>query len=61
MAGAFLYGLPVVVAINALFWLLRQLKWRDSQQVARVAARFDRGGRRLLSCAQVSCTGHARR
>jgi hypothetical protein len=55
----FCRGLLAVVAISALCWLLRQLKWRDSQYVALVAAPFDRVGVGLLSYAQVSCTGHA--
>jgi hypothetical protein len=53
-------GLPVIVVISALFWLVRQLSWRDSQQVALVAAPFDRVGVGLLSYAQLSFTGHAR-
>jgi hypothetical protein len=53
-------GLPVF-RVSALFWLLRQLKWRDSQQVALLAARFDRVVVGLLSYVQVGCTGHAYR
>jgi hypothetical protein len=49
------------VVISALFWLVRQLNWRDSQQVAPVAAPFDRVGVGLLSYAQINCTGQARR
>jgi hypothetical protein len=54
-------GCRCFVVISALCRLLRQLNWRDRQQVAPVAARFDRAGRWLLSYAQVSSTGHARR
>jgi hypothetical protein len=44
MAGAFLWDRRCFVVISALFWLLRQLNWRDSRHVALVSAPFDRVG-----------------
>jgi hypothetical protein len=44
MAGAFLWDRRCFVVMSALFWLVRQLNWRDSQQAALVAAPPDRVG-----------------
>jgi len=42
------YGLPVVLAMfSAIFWLSRQLKWRNSKKMAPVPAGFDQVNRGL--------------
>jgi hypothetical protein len=52
-------GLPVLRGYQRPFLAIAP-SWRDSQQVALVAAPFDRVGVGLLSYAQLSFTGHAR-